>query len=369
VLEVQRHLREGNTLEDLAAYLGIAVFRHPGLPLVGLKYQAHAPKAHPLVRECRGLVLEADSWDVVAKPFDRFFNTGEDPDAFSAFNWSRCWCQAKEDGSLLIVYAYQGGWHVNTSGSFGGDSVSFSGWTWAQLFWTASGLEPERLNHRHTYVFELCSPYTKVVRAYPQTVAYLLSMFDPATCRELPIAAVDEEAAQLRVPRPEMYSLSSMDEITALLTEKEQSDPTFEGVIIRGDTDLRFKIKTGTYLAAHHAEGGGNLFNPRRIVPLILSDEVDEVVAYYPELRETVDRIKAELIAAWDELHAVWERTWKIEDQKAFAQAIARRTPFSGLLFTLRKECGADQSEDLLRQLWRRSDETILKALYKRPRR
>src|SRR4051794_34796381 len=192
MLNVQQYLRDGNPLGALAAELGIAAFRHPELPLVGLKYQSQAPKAHPLVRDCRGLVLEADSWDVVAKPFDRFYNAGEDPDAFADFNWSRSTCQAKEDGSLLIVYAYRGAWHVNTSGSFGHAEVAFSGRTWAQLFWAATSLEPGRLDARSTYVFELGSPYTEIVRPYPQTTAYLLSLFETATCREWGVEAADE---------------------------------------------------------------------------------------------------------------------------------------------------------------------------------
>src|SRR4051812_48394081 len=106
MLKVQDYLRAGGTTDKLGE-LGIAAFRHPQLPLVGLKYQAHAPRFHPLVRECRGLVLEDGSWQVVAKPFHRFHNAGEDPDAFAAFGWDGCSCQAKEDGSLVIVYHYR----------------------------------------------------------------------------------------------------------------------------------------------------------------------------------------------------------------------------------------------------------------------
>jgi hypothetical protein len=369
MLKVQQYLRDGNPLDALAAELGIATFRHPELPLVGLKYQSHAPKSHPLVRECRGLVLEAGSWDVVAKPFDRFYNAGEDPDAFAAFNWSRLTCQAKEDGSLPIVYAYRGAWHVNSSGSFGHARVSFSGQTWARLFWAASGLEPGRLDPRSTYVFELCSPYTRVVRAYPRTTAYLLSMFETATCRERAVEEAMEEAARLGVPTPETYRLGSMAEIASFLAERERADPTFEGVIIRDDADLRFKIKTRTYLEAHHAEGGGNLFHPKRLVPLVLSGEVDEVIAYYPEVREAAGRVRAEVEAAWEGLRSVWERTWRIEEQKQFARAIIGATPFTGLLFALRKRHGADQTEDRLRRLWLDSADKVVKALFERPRR
>src|SRR5262245_24189307 len=48
MLRVQDYLRSGGTIEDLAAEFGIAAYRHPRLPLVGLKYQSHAPRFDPL---------------------------------------------------------------------------------------------------------------------------------------------------------------------------------------------------------------------------------------------------------------------------------------------------------------------------------
>jgi hypothetical protein len=366
VLRVQQYLGDGNPLDGLTAELGVGVYRHPHLPLIGLKYQAHSPKAHPIVRECRGLVLEDGSWDVVAKPFDRFFNAAEDPDALAAFRWSRCWCQSKEDGALAIAYAYRGAWHVNTSGSFGLAKVGFSGRTWTQLLREASGVEPARLDPARTYVFELCSPYTKVVRAYPRPVAYLLAMFDPATCRELPVEAADDEASRLGLRRPEQYRLSSMSEVAEFLAGKERDDPTFEGVILRDDAGLRLKVKTRTYLAAHHAEGPGNLFHPRRLAPLILSGEIDEVAAYHPEIREAAEAVRSRLEAAWETLRAVWERARHVEDQKEFARAVVGATPFSGLLFTLRKEHGPGGDEDRLRLLWRDSGDQIVRVLFDR---
>lgn len=366
MLKIQQHLRDGNPLDGLAAGLGIAVYRHPEHPLVGLKYQPHAPRVHPIVRECRGLVLEADSWEVVAKPFDRFFNAGEDPEGLAAFNWRRCWCQAKEDGALLIAYAYRGAWHVNTSGSFGLSRAGSSGRTWAELFWRATGLGPGRLDPLCTYVWELCSPHIQVVRAYPQTTAFLLSMFEAATCRELAVEDVDREAARLGVRRPESYRLGSMAEVAEFLAGKERDDPTFEGVILRDDAGLRLKVKSRTYLAAHHAQGAGLSFHPRRLVPLILSGEIDEVAAYYPEVREAADRLRRELEAAWGTLRAVWERTRLIEDQKEFAGAVLGATPFAGLLFALRKSHGRLRAEEQLSRLWRDSGDLIVKVLVER---
>jgi hypothetical protein len=335
MLNVQAYLRGGKPASLLSSELGIGVFAHPTLPLVGLRYEGHAPKDHPIVRECRGLVLEAETWDVVAKPFDRFYNAGEAPEAFASFRWDRSTCQAKEDGSLVIVYWYRGAWHANTSRSFGLERIVPARMTWAELFWRASGLDAAKLDPSYTHVFELCSPYNQVVRPYTKPTVFLLALFDPRTFRELPGEAVDAEAARLNATRPESFALRSPDQVAAFLEEKERLDPTFEGVIIRDDTNLRFKIKTRTYLAAHHAEGG-NLLHPRRLIPLILAGEKDEAVAYFPGLKEVADRVEAGLDVEWNKLRDLWQSTWRIEDQGDFARAIVGKTPFAGLLFTLR---------------------------------
>jgi RNA ligase len=362
MLNVQAYLRDGNPASGLSSDLGIGVFAHPSLPLVGLKYESNAPKDHPIVKECRGLVLEAGSWDVVAKPFDRFYNAGELPSEFARFRWDRSTCQSKEDGSLLIVYAYRGAWHVNTSRSFGLDKVAMARMTWAELFWNASGLDALKLDTAYTHVFELCSAYNQVVRPYPRPMVYLLSMFDPSTCRELSGETVDSEAERLIARRPDSFALRSPDEVARFLREKEQLDPTFEGVVLRDDTDLRFKIKTRTYLEAHHAEGG-NILHPRRLIPLILLGEKDEAVAYFPALKDVADRIEAELEQEWTQLRDLWRSTWRVENQGDFARSIVGKTRFSSLLFALRRTHGSNQAEEHLRRLWLDSGELIVKML------
>jgi len=78
LIHVQQYLKT-KSLDDLTAEFGIKITKHPfGLPLVILNYsQFDSPKDHPLVRECRGLVLEVGSWKIVARSFYRFFNFGE----------------------------------------------------------------------------------------------------------------------------------------------------------------------------------------------------------------------------------------------------------------------------------------------------
>ena len=53
-----------------------------------------------------------------------------------------------------------------------------------------------------------------------------------------------------------------------------------------------------------------------------------------------------------------------IEDQKQFALAIQGKTPFTGILFQLRKLNGPNFTVNDLRDVWSKSQSTFLKVLY-----
>src|SRR4051794_28804169 len=122
MLETKKYLLDGGSLESLHNDLGIRICKHPqGLPLVILNYnQINSPKSHPIVRECRQLIFEeSPAWNIVARSFFRFFNWGEMKEEMPLFEWEGCWSSAKEDGSLLNLFNYDGDWHIATRASFG----------------------------------------------------------------------------------------------------------------------------------------------------------------------------------------------------------------------------------------------------------
>lgn len=364
-LAVQEYLRAGGSPASLKADFGINGYRHPSLPLWGFKYnQIDSPKTHDVVRDCRGIVLEEGSWNVVAKPFRRFFNAGEDAENFAKFRWDDFTATTKEDGSLLIVYHYAGEWHANTSGSFGLGGCGFSGKSWRDLFWEVSRIDRAQLDPEYTYIFEFWTAFNRVIRTYPAPSAFLLSMFHVSTLAEASAAQADEWAARLAVPRPAHHHFGSLDEITGYLSDLSTRDKTFEGVVVRDCNDERYKIKSQTYLALHHLVDNGNIFNPKRLVPLVLAGDTDEVVAYVPEVKPHLDRVAATLDSEYASLVDLWLATRDIEDQATFAKSIVGKTKFSGLLFQIRKTKGSAEGETHLRAKWRESGDLIVKMLY-----
>jgi hypothetical protein len=382
-LNVQKYLRDGGTLEGLTEDLGIRIHHHSELPLVGFSYsQIDSPKTNNIVRESRGLTLEKGSWRIVAKAFNRFFRLGEFAEEYETFNWSDFDCYTKADGSLVLVYNYQGKWYAKTRGSFGGGEVpnnlpdyspSFS-----ELFWDImkdKGIDLSKvLDPANTYVFEMCSKFNKVVRLYEKPTAYLLAVFNNETAKELAHDSVDTLSVEAGLDRVERFHFTSLGEVQAYMKQQEDADPTYEGVIVCDDKLLRFKVKSITYDALHHMFDNGNIYNPKRLVPWALNPDPSTLLETYPEVKEHLDAVKGKVDESYDQLLKVWKEHHKIEEQRTFAQAIKGKTPFMGLLFALRKKTGirgpggfapGEQTEEQLYTLWRDSVDGIVKVLFK----
>lgn len=355
MLNVQKYLLDGKTFEDLEKELGIVATKHESLPLVILNYdQIESPKTHPVVKECRGLVLHAETFEIVAKSFNRFFNWGEVQDDMDKFDFSNFTVASKEDGSIILIYNFEDHWYANTRASFGTGIVDYSSYTWHDLVCKAlniKNLQEITLPKHLTYVCELVSPYNKIVRSYKEVGLYLLAVFDKET-------EVFDTFENFK--KPTVFQFKSIDEIMSFLDKQATDDPTFEGVVIRDKNGLRYKCKSNTYLGLHKMRGENCLFHPKHLLPFILANESDELLCYFPEASEHFYFYKAQVMEQYSKMLEVWCDAKGIEIQKDFALAINKRTPYTGVLFEARKQ-NADSAG--VRKIWKARPETILKNL------
>lgn len=357
MFEIQKYLQSGKTFDDLEKELGIYATFHPEQPLVILNYdQIESKKTDPVVRECRGLVLHSKTFEIVAKGFNRFFNWGEVMEEMDRFDFSDFTVTSKEDGSYIAIYNFEDRWYANTRASFGLGEVDYSSFTWQGLVCKAlniNDLQEINLPKHLTYICELVSPYNKVVRTYKDVGLYLLAVFDKG--KEI---VFDSKLFK----KPTVYQYGSIDEIKTFLDEQAKNDPTFEGVVIRDKNGLRFKCKSVTYLSLHRLKGDNCLFHPKHLLPFILAGDMDELITYYPEVKEHLYYYKAQIMEQYAHMLEVWCDAKQLESQKEFALAILKKTPYTGVLFEARKQ-NADSKA--IRRLWKENPEGILKNLSK----
>lgn len=364
MLKVQEYLRCIKSIEPLSFlekdYAVSATHSPIGEPLVALNYcQIYSPKHSPITRECRGLVLDTRDWSVVALPFKRFFNYGESREEINKFNWDKFSTFHKEDGSLLVVYKFDGTWRVNTRASFGIGQINNCGLTWEELFYqTIDEKGLDSIPDNTTLVFELCSIYNKVVRTYMEPKSFLLAAFNRDTLEEIEQERVHQYANFLNVTTPASESYGNVDDI---LQKLETTEHTFEGFVIKDVNGNRMKIKSKNYLRLHRMRGNGDqLFAPKNLVPFILQSELGELLAIYPEVKPYVLRYELLLNEHLLKIEEVYAKIWNRNTQKSFALKVMELCPqWSNLLFECRKQ------KKWPVELWRKSSDYILKVLDK----
>jgi hypothetical protein len=324
-----------NGVTELNKQLGIHATNHPALPIFLLKYdQIESPKTHSIVRECRTLIVEFDTYKVVSRAFPRFFNLGEDLKGEKEFNWANFVVQEKIDGSKINLFHYAGEWHISTSGSFGFGEILDTGKTWRDLFFgVLNPLMITTLHKEYTYVFEFCSPYTKVVKYYPTAQLFLLGVFHNETGEELSLEDCRTQANWLRVGFPQTYPFSSAQECIESL---EKTEATFEGYVLVDDKKNRLKLKSKSYLALSQLSANGNIFLGKNLIKLIVDKpgEKDEIVTYFPEVLPSYEDYERKINGLFKELDEIY-LLYNDLNKKQYALAIKGEKHFKqGVLFT-----------------------------------
>jgi hypothetical protein len=364
---VCEYLRSGGRLASLLADYSIISKRHRSIDrLVLLKYNQIASPLHvPIVRECRGIILdESDNWRVVGRGFDKFFNLGE-PHA-DPIDWSTARVQEKKDGSLCCLYEYGGVWRVSTTGTpdAGGD-VNGSGMIFADYFWSTfldSGLSTPlgRASQAWCFLFELTGPHNRIVVPHQTASLTLLA----ARNRETGEYMLPEDAARMIVGPVSVVTEFRLGDVASILgTFGVMSPLAQEGYVVVDGGHRRIKIKHPGYVALHHAKDG---MSTKAFVEIARSGEVPEVIAAFPEFAPLLGEARGRLDALVADVERDYAAIHTIETQKDFALK-ATKTRCPAALFSVRagkassaREFFANvQIETLMRMLGYKSDRGV----------
>jgi RNA ligase len=219
---------------------------HPTLPLTIWNYTEKVQYENlwdEITVQTRGLVTD-DKGNIVARPFKKFFNLEEKkhtatPD-FEVFD--------KMDGSLGILFNYEGEWIMATRGSFTSDQA-VKGFELLQKY------DYKRLVKGFTYLFEIIYPENRIVVNYGYEDLILLSVIDNKDGYELKIFddSIHIEGIRLR----NLYNnlgfklVKKYDGIKDYNTLKSMVKNNEEGFVVRFSNGERVKIKGTEYLRLH----------------------------------------------------------------------------------------------------------------------
>jgi hypothetical protein len=286
----------------------VKVIRHPDRPnLVMFKYhQFESDFSNPVVRCCRGSVydIRGDSVKPYLMPFFKFSNYGEkgaDP-----IDWNHTlYVRDKLDGSLLKLLKESGGNDLwTTNGSFDTavevlepyiaqtEEQLPPPYTFASLRdYALRGHEEEIKNLPvcWTFMFELTSPYNKIIVPYSETKLTLLGCRDEQGLEHTPEWA--KENFNLTFETPAVYPLKNPDEVIAYCESIDSNDR--EGVVVQDGNYNRVKIKSAHYRSLFFLKGEDH-FSDDRIFFSIKQGSIDDALAAWPEIRPKTEEITAE---------------------------------------------------------------------------
>jgi hypothetical protein len=354
MLNVQKFLRESvaeNPLGELESQLAIKVNDYPEQGIVMLNYHMlDSPKTHPITIECRSLILNRITFDIVSRKFDRFFNLGENPEFYSDFNFESCHILSKEDGSLIGVYynPITEKYSISTRSMANAEGNHTLGDTWYNRIRSAFGFNSDEEfqefwslvsnSQKWTYIFEFIGPENRIVTPYKQTEMVFIgaSSIDGDWMKLEDMKFQMKWFSKLNIRLPEFYATpKTIDELIIQANELKDLKEGF--VIWEPNTNKRQKIKSIQYIAVHAIRGENTLPTRKNIFNLIFTGDMDEFLTYFPEYTELFKSAQDEIFSFEYDLSAIWHQVKNIDDQKTFALAI-KDVPRSFILFMAKKQ-------------------------------
>lgn len=232
--------------------------------LLGFKYTTNTVYSEDwdnVSLHARGIVFDYATGEVLARPFDKFFNLGEMIDVETGelkpiagyvkqhlgfdnlsgdYKHQKFRVMDKLDGSLGIAFWTGVDWYVKTAGSFESDQAK-----WAND-WFDMLINPNVLDKSKTYLFEIIYDEDKHPIEYDFEGLVLLGIVDTQTGIEEPLSEILRVAKELNIRHAEVLEFTDFDEVVKYAKALPK---TKEGVVITFENGFKLKVKGDEFLA------------------------------------------------------------------------------------------------------------------------
>ena len=232
--------------------------------LLGFKYTTNTVYSEDwdnVSLHARGIVFDYATGEVLARPFDKFFNLGEMIDTETGvlkpiagyvkqhlgfdnlsgdYKHQKFRVMDKLDGSLGIAFWTGVDWYVKTAGSFESDQAK-----WANE-WFDMIIDTSILDKSKTYLFEIIYDEDKHPIEYDFEGLVLLGIVDTKTGIEEPLSEILCVAKELNIRHAEVLEFTDFDEVVKYAKNLPK---TKEGVVITFENGFKLKVKGDEFLA------------------------------------------------------------------------------------------------------------------------
>lgn len=314
--------------------------KHPKYPYVIYKYSqqtTYLKDWDTITLASRGLVVNEETGEIVARPFGKFFNYSENqtPEHLMTGPFR---VADKLDGSLGLLFKNPNGeYEITTAGGFQSDQAAHATEIYQKRY--AGTWNPD---DKYTYHFEIIYPQNRIVVNYgEEDDIYLLGAVNKKTGKSVPLNHITEWKGK----RAQEY-----DNFNSIADVVNAPDPGIsrEGYIVHfTNTDTRVKFKFGEYLQVHKLATG---LNARRIHEVLKSGsgQLEDFKMNAPEeFRDYIEAEEKKLVTQFNQKRDGISGAYKSLiaglpkniDQKGFALAAQKTVPKEYLshMFTLHR--------------------------------
>ena len=322
---------------------------HPLLPLIIWNYtrkvQYEDLWSHdPLLVECRGLITDYDG-NIIARPFKKFWNIEENKHV-PTHDFT---VQEKMDGSLGILFWYEGKWILSSKGSFTSEQAIKG----KEILDSKYNVHP--IPKGYTTLVEILYPQNRICVDYGDDESLVvLSMINTSSGKELEYSSLKMICDETNMPLVKQYD--GIDDYNKL---KLKINSNQEGYVIKFSNGSMCKIKGEEYVRLHRILTGFSnahiweyLKDKKDITTLLDSvpDEFDSWVKNtVKDLVDKYENILKDYTEIFNELKS------KNLDTKEFAEN-AKRYEHPSILFSMLN------GKDVSPYIWK-----MIKPEYARP--
>jgi len=229
---------------------------------------------NPLLKKCRGLIIDED-WNIVARSMEKFFNIEEHREFDSLPDiptFERFVVYDKLDGSLGIIFWYEGEWRVATRGSFISDQADKA----RELL---KNYETEKMDKEYTYLVEIIYPENRIVVNYgDKEELIMVAKIHTETGMEPMELSSSHESNVFPIVKKEIFTVNTLEKHRDKLNFSGEDK---EGYVIHFESGLRIKVKLEDYVRLHRLMTG---LTARKIWELLKDGEnIDELYKTAPD--------------------------------------------------------------------------------------
>jgi RNA ligase len=245
-------------------------------------------------RECRGLIFDTKTGQLLSRPYHKFFNVGEKPETqLNKINlYEPHVVLEKLDGSMIRPIPTKEGFRLATKAGVTDVAMNAEVFIADKSYYAHFIEKCFELNM--TPIFEWCSRKNRIVVDYPKDQLILTGIRDNPTGSYVTYEVMKHYASTWGIPVVKAVDGLAVQNIDLFVKQVREWDDG-EGIVLRFDTGHMVKVKADDYVLRHKSKDAIN--QEKNVLQTILDDAVDDLIPLLTP--EDAERVKAFQGAFW----------------------------------------------------------------------